>query len=73
MVESNTNKEHGEPPSEGSEHALVPVPVGILAQKGDHGRVGQCDGRRAEEFSYEHQKKQKEEDFLNVLSKTNTL
>ncbi len=48
VIQDHADDEHGGSPSDGAEHPLAAILVLVLlTQQRDHGRVGQCDRRRA--------------------------
>lgn len=48
------------------ERKQATVPVSVLSEQGDDGRVGERDGRRAEELADHYQQQQQEECLLDV-------
>lgn len=68
VIQRQTNEEHGQPPSNGGEHALPSVQVGVLfAQHVEDGRVGQRHTRTAEELADDDQQQEQKEHFADVV------
>ena len=69
IIERQTDEEHGQPPSNGSEHALAAVLIGVLlAEHSEHSGVGQRQTGTAEELSDDNEQEEEEEDFADVVA-----
>ena len=58
MVQHDADEEHGEAPSEGAEHPLVTVVIGVVAQERDDGRVRKRYSGRSEELTDDDQQEE---------------
>jgi len=58
VVQHDADEEHGEAPSEGAEHPLVTVVIGVVAQERDDGRVRKRYSGRSEELTDDDQQEE---------------
>ena len=51
LVEGDAHEEHGQPPAQRAEHALLAVVLNVFLQVSQRRRVSKCDSRCAEELT----------------------